>query len=263
MRDFVRRHRLPAFWAMAIALSWAYWIPVAMTGGEMSHFPGLMGPLVAGFVVTAMADGRNGSWDLARRMVRWRVPGRWYAAALVPGAVGAVAVAGQALVGEWPAWRELSSMPGLPEVGWVGTFGMVLVVNGFGEEVGWRGVAWPELRRRRSIGRAAMLLAVPWAIWHVPVFWIDSGLRGFDLWLVPGWLGGLAAGAVVLGWLVERADGSLLVVAIFHAFLNMASATPATEGIPAIAASVVVIGWAVWILRRTVERDVSEIPASG
>jgi uncharacterized protein len=95
------------------------------------------------------------------------------------------------------------------------------------------------------------------------VFWIDSGLRGFDLWLAPGWLGGLAAGAVVIGWLVERADGSLLLVAIFRAFLNMASATPATEGIPAIAASVVVIGWAVWILRRTVERDVNELPASG
>lgn len=46
------------------------------------------------------------------------------------------------------------------------------------------------------------------------------------------------AGAVVLGWLYERARSSLLVVAVFHTVLNVASAIPATEGIPAAATTV-------------------------
>ncbi|HXV71356.1 MAG TPA: hypothetical protein VEB69_08145 [Acidimicrobiia bacterium] len=58
------------------------------------------------------------------------------------------------------------------------------------------------------------------------------------------------AGSVVLGWLYERARSSLLIVALFHTFLNVASTTPATEGLPAAITSAVVIVWAVLILRR-------------
>jgi hypothetical protein len=59
----------------------------------------------------------------------------------------------------------------------------------------------------------------------------------------------MAAGAVVLGWLYEQAHSSILVVALFHACLNMASATRGTEGLVAAVVSIVVIGWAVVILR--------------
>jgi membrane protease YdiL (CAAX protease family) len=61
----------------------------------------------------------------------------------------------------------------------------------------------------------------------------------------------MAAGAVVLGWLYEQAHASILVVALFHACLNMASATRGTEGVVASVVSMVVIGWAVVILART------------
>lgn len=74
-------------------------------------------------------------------------------------------------------------------------------------------------------------------------------MRGFELLVVPGWLLGLAAGAVVLGWLYERARSSLLLVALFHTLLNMASATRGTEGIPAGVVSGMVILWAIAILR--------------
>jgi membrane protease YdiL (CAAX protease family) len=127
---------------------------------------------------------------------------------------------------------------------------MVLVVNGFGEEVGWRGVAWPRLRERHTIAGAALLLTVPWAIWHLPAFWLATGLADLPLAAVPGWLVGLGAGAVVLGWLYERARCSILIVALFHASLNMASATDGTAGLPAAVVTAAVIFAAVAILRR-------------
>lgn len=70
---------------------------------------------------------------------------------------------------------------------------------GSGPACCWRGDAWPELRRRHSLAGAAGLLAVPWAAWHLPTFWIDSGLGGFSVLLMPGFFLGIAAGAVVLG----------------------------------------------------------------
>jgi membrane protease YdiL (CAAX protease family) len=254
----IRRHPLGAYFFLAYLFSWSYWVPLALAGGHRSHFPGLLGPMLAALVVSAAVTGRAGTDDLLRRMLRWRVPVRWYAAALVPPAAAAVALAvTSALAGGSPSLDRLARMPGLPVAGWFTVFVLVFLVNGYGEETGWRGFAWPRLRERHGLAGAALMLSVPWALWHLPTFWLDTGLRGFPPLMIPGFLLGMAAGAVVLGWLFEHAHGSVLVVALFHATLNMASATEATEDV-APAASAVVIAWAVLILRaeqrRTTDR---------
>ncbi|MGH2655524.1 MAG: hypothetical protein ACRDIZ_02285 [Actinomycetota bacterium] len=92
---------------------------------------------------------------------------------------------------------------------------------------------------------------------------LDTGLAELDLFVIPGWLAGLAAGAVVLGWLYERAESSLLLVALFHGFLNMSSATVATEGIPAAVVSMLVILWAIALLRREASHPRSTDAPSG
>ncbi len=246
----VRRHPLASYFLLAYLFSWGYWIPVALAGGHPSHFPGLLGPMLAALLVTATAQGRAGLRDLLARMGRWRVPLRWYAAAAVPAMTELLCLGGLLLVGrELPSLARLSTMPGLPTAGWVGVLALAFVINGYGEETGWRGFAWPRLRERHGLGGAAVLLAVPWAVWHIPTFWLDTGMRGFPLLMLPGFFIGMVAGAVVLGWLYERARSSVLIVALFHAFLNMASATTGTEGFVAAAVTTVVIVWAVAILR--------------
>ncbi len=248
----VRRHPLAAFYAVTFLVSWGYWIPVAVSGGGISHFPGLLGPMVAAFVVSAILDGSRGVRELTGRMLRWRVPLRWYMVALLP-LVGAVLALGALwlIEGSLPTFEELSTMSGLPSFGWFAVLVMVLLINGYGEEVGWRGFAWPRLRQRHSMSRAALFLAIPWAVWHLPTFWIDTGLRGFEVAVIPGWLVGLVAGAVVLGWLYEQSGSSLLIVALFHASLNMASATTGTEGVPAIGVSIMIIAASIVILRHS------------
>lgn len=245
------RHPLIVFFALAYLFSWSYWVPVAVAGGGLSHFPGLLGPMVAAFVTWAIVDGRRGLRDLLARMFRWRVSLRWYAAAVTPAVTGLVGLGMVALFGHgFPPLHDLSSVPGLPALGWWAVAALMLVINGYGEETGWRGFAWSRLRERHSLGGAAIALTVPWAIWHVPLFWIDSGMRGMEPWVIPGWLFGLAAGAVVLGWLYERARFSILIPALFHSFLNMASSTAATGGLVAGLVSALIIVWAIIILRR-------------
>jgi membrane protease YdiL (CAAX protease family) len=260
----VRRHPLAAYFLLAYTFSWSYWLPVALTGGHLSHFPGLLGPMLSALLVTGIVQGRTGLRELLSRMGRWRVPLRWYALAAAPAAAGLLALCGLWLAGgDLPSPTQLSTMPGLPTIGWVGVLLLALAVNGYGEETGWRGFAWPRLRERHGLGGAALLLAVPWAVWHIPTFWLDTGMRGFPLLLLPGFLVGMAAGAVVLGWLYERARCSVLVVALFHALLNMASATKGTEGLVAAAVSTVVIVWAVAILRVEGRRGGSQGTGAG
>jgi hypothetical protein len=62
----IRRHRLAAYYAGALALTWAAWAPLVLgrivvrPGGWPSHAPGLLGPALAALFVTAVADGRDG-----------------------------------------------------------------------------------------------------------------------------------------------------------------------------------------------------------
>ncbi|MDP9234953.1 MAG: hypothetical protein M3P01_10455, partial [Actinomycetota bacterium] len=69
----VRRHPTEAFFCLAFSFSWGYWIPVALTGGRLSHFPGLLGPMLAAFVVTTLTKGGAGMKELWARMICWRV----------------------------------------------------------------------------------------------------------------------------------------------------------------------------------------------
>ena len=62
--------------------------------------------------------------------------------------------------------------------------------------------------------------------------------------LDPGWLHGPASGAVCLGWLYER-SGSVLVVALTHTCVNLASGSAEGEG----AVSAAVIAAAAGLLR--------------
>ncbi len=217
---------------------------MALAGGTASHFPGLLGPLVAAVVVAAATGGLP-----ALRRLRGRLGApRWWALALSPLFVGAVAVAISRATGDGPSLGTLADMPGLPAWSGPGVFLVVFLVGGVGEEAGWRGLAWARLRRGCGLRDAALALTVPWAFWHLPLFWIDSGLASMPLHVAPGWLLVLASGAVVLGWLYERSS-SILVVALAHTAVNMASGTRGGEGLVAAAVSPAVIAAAVAVLR--------------
>jgi hypothetical protein len=53
----VRRHPLGAFYLLTFALSWGYWVPDALAGGHVSHFPGLLGPAIAAIAITGLTRG--------------------------------------------------------------------------------------------------------------------------------------------------------------------------------------------------------------
>ena len=247
---WIRRHPLGAFYALTFLLSWGYWVPDAASGGHISHTPGLMGPMLAAFAVTGAVDGRAGLRDLVARMARWRVPVRWYLAAAAPllVAIGAAAIVALG-PGGFPSLAKWARMDGFPALGLLGTFALILVVNAFGEETGWRGFALPRFRRRHAKLEASFLLSIPWMLWHIPTFFLDTGYRGFSPLMIPGFALGIFAGAVVLTWLYEGARSSILIVALWHAFLNVGSATKAGEGAVQVAVTLSVIVWSLLIAR--------------
>lgn len=218
---------------VAFAWSWTWWFAALAVGGPATtHVPGLLGPAVAALVADRLVRPDRRVPELWRRLRRVRVPGRWVLVSLAPLVVGAIGVAIVAALGQAPSLSGFGRFAGLPATHPLLLALLVLALNGYGEEVGWRGLLWPALRRRWSMAVTAWLVAGVWALWHAPTFLLDTGLGDLTLVAVPGWLLGLAAGSLVLGWLTERSD-SLLPPVLFHTALNLASATDATAGLPA------------------------------
>src|SRR5207253_1896484 len=107
----------------AYVISWGWTFPfvagdVVKKGvGWPTILPALLGPALAAFAVTAVVWDRAGVRDLLARMVRWRMPWRWWAATLSPLGFLAVALAVAAAIGKLPRGSDFGRYSGLPVIG--------------------------------------------------------------------------------------------------------------------------------------------------
>jgi len=236
VRAVAVRYPVASFVVLAFVVSWAAWGPlladrqgwVRWSASTYLHLLGGLGPLVAAVVITGLGRGWDGLGVLWSQATAWRGRGRWLAlATLGPLALflGAVVVA-RLVGGQWPALDRFgasSEYPALPIVAyWLAN----LVFYGFGEEVGWRGYLQPTLEQRRPVLRAAAILSVVWALWHLPLFGITAGYRQLPAVGFIGFYFSLLVAALVFAWLWHRSGYSLLVVAVFHAVFDIATTTP-------------------------------------
>jgi membrane protease YdiL (CAAX protease family) len=235
------RPGLAIFFGMAFSLSWLLVGLIALVWGRNALPPAavasmfILGPLLAAFGASASAEGWIGVRGLLSQWVRWRVAPRWYAIALgVPALiVVASAMLFLALGGSAP--------PALPRSIWLAVPLMLIafVIGGLLEETGWRGYALPQLQPRIGALWASVILGVIHACWHLPLFFIPGA--GFDTIAFPVYLVITIALSLLLTWVYNSTDRSLLLVSIAHASVNVwmanlwgraVAALPSTAGGP-------------------------------
>ncbi|WP_201849628.1 CPBP family intramembrane glutamic endopeptidase [Myceligenerans indicum] len=251
---------LGTYVVLALAFSWAWWIPMAVTGqvsragqGWPTHLIGLTGPALAAIVVTALADGGPGLAGLWRRAVRLRVQARWWVLVGATLALSGLGFVVGRLDGTPVPLGDLTLYSGAPAAQGL-TLLLVacylLVVNGYGEELGWRGFLAHHLLPRFGRLGTATLVWVAWALWHAPLFLVVQNFRDFGPAGTVGWLVGLWFGSYFLTWLYESAGYSVLVVAAWHVAYNIDTATEATAGLTAAVVSTLVMAAVVLLLVR-------------
>jgi CAAX protease family protein len=194
----------------------------------------ILGVGLAAFVVTGAVDGWAGARDLARRTLRWRVPVRWYLIALfaVPVAATLVAIAvygGEVLdrpSGGWP--RGLAAFAAF--------FVLQLILFQLAEEIGWTGFLQHRLQDRFGAITLSALVALPWAVWHLPDFFAEEGWTVATLTVAPLFLifefVSLFFARVLIVWLYDRTSQSIFLVAVFHASFNATISKLAIDSFP-------------------------------
>lgn len=225
------RHPLTSFFVMAFGFSWLVEAPVVLsetgTGLLPYTLPPLVitlliagatftGPTVAAFIMTGATEGRPGVGRLLRRYVQWRVGLRWYLFVLL--AIPAIEVLGAIVVpGALASYQPLTLAMVL---GYPLAFATTFVLGGpLGEEPGWRGFALPRLQGMRGPLVGTLILGVLWALWHLPLFWsgvwTPPTLANILMFIVM-----ITALTVIMTWVFNNVNGSLLITMLMHASFN-------------------------------------------
>jgi uncharacterized protein len=92
-----------------------------------------------------------------------------------------------------------------------------LYTGGINEESGWRGFALPHLQARYPVIVSALIVWFFWAAWHIPY---DIGNQVPVAWMLENRILWNLVVSIIMAWLYNRTNGSILAPALFHAAMN-------------------------------------------
>jgi membrane protease YdiL (CAAX protease family) len=203
--------------------------------------------------LTGLVYGSAGFRDLLTRMTRWRVGARWYAIALLTAPLLFIAVS---LALSLISPEFLPGILATSDKAALVLFGIAygLIGGGFLEELGWTGFAIPRMRLRHGIVGTGLIVGVLWGAYHFSVmFWMSSAYSGalpLAILLPVQMFAWLPAYRVLMVWVYDRTEGSLLVAMLMHASLSasMLILQPlAIAGVPLLT-YILVFGAALWVV---------------
>jgi uncharacterized protein len=239
---FIKRYPVATYYALAFVFSWGGFLLVIGGPGGIPGTPEqferllpfaipvmIVGPGVAGLLLTGLVDGTVGLRELLSRLLKWRVAARWYALALLAAPLVFAAVH-LALSRVSPVFLPgILTASNTASVLLSGLAGGIMV--GLLEELGWTGFAVPRLLSRHSVLTTGLIAGVLWGAWHLLAhdFWagdISSGGLPLALFVTVNGFGFLAgqlpAYRVLMVWVYDR-TGSLFVATLMHASLTVST----------------------------------------
>jgi uncharacterized protein len=168
----------------------------------------ILGPAIAGIVLTSVTSGRAGLRDFRSRLMKWRLDKRWYIAAVLIPPLGILFTLFTLIT-----FKSDDFTPGFFLTGFL--FG---IPAGILEEIGWMGFAFPKMQLQFGSFKAAVLLGIIWGFWHFPVidFLGTATPHGNYFWQFFGaFIAVLAAIRVIIVWIYSH-TGSILLCQFMH-----------------------------------------------
>jgi len=222
------------FFGLAIGLSWLFWIPLALLGGEPMRFPyvilmilGGLGPAMAEIILIFSAGSKRQKRDYWHRVLDVRrIRLGWCAVIfLIFPVLNALATLLSVLTGgPQPTFETAARLLANP----LSIIPYVLFLFVFGplpEELGWSGYALDGLQSKRSALTASLIIGLVWAVWHLPLFFMEGTFQseqiGFATPAFWWYILPTLPISILDTWIYNNANRSTLSAVLLHFMVNL------------------------------------------
>jgi membrane protease YdiL (CAAX protease family) len=228
---------------LAYGWAWMCWIPVALSGQDYQASPwlfavvfaGIAGPGLAGILLARLEASRGGSRDYWQRALDFRRirPG-WIVFMLLlwPSLQLFANTLSRLLGGQVPASELVDQISARPVI--LPVVVLLYFLQAAIEDLGWRGYMLEKLLHSWSPLKAALLVGVFHAFWHLPLFWVAGTNQikmgiGLDFWL---FVVQAIAFSVYASWCYVDNRHSTLAAVLMHTIGNLCNDIFALMGSP-------------------------------
>jgi hypothetical protein len=172
-----------------------------------------LAPIGAALLLTFKENGWDGAKELLGRSFDhkrvaykiWYVPTLFLLPLLFILALGVAVLVGQ------PLMAALFPVVALPVVF------LLFFIGSLGEEVGWMGYAFEPMQDKWNAFKAALVLGLIWALWHIPLYIFLIA----DPVLIAAQVLSVIAMRFLLVWLFNNTGKSVFVTILFHTVYNV------------------------------------------
>lgn len=230
MNAIIKKYPVISYFALTFFLTWGGMaLVIGLDGfpissekidelGPLVYMTMLVGPSVAGLLLTAIVDGGQGLREVGLRLRKWRVEVRWYLIALLTAPLIALVILSflSLFSSEFSPGIFHEDNPSVLALGWF--IGGLMIA--FFEELGWTGFAIPRMRKSTGLVATGLIVGFVWGVWHFLPFWEEDSftktlpfallLARLLVWLPPY--------RILMVWVYDRTT-SLFVIILMHASL--------------------------------------------
>ncbi len=234
MKSYIHKHPVLTYFFFTYVITWTCWITVILliepyiASPELAPITlliflemlvkiGVFGPGIAGLILTLTLYGKNGLRDFVSRIFKWKVNPIFYLFALfIPIVIYMIPLSIELMLGEsFP-----TTIAGYGLVGFIFHYLNRLLLGNYEEEIGWRGFAQHHLQKTYSPIKMSLFIGLPHALWHIPMFLIESGsidLLDFLIYTIR-----VVIFTFLATWLYSKTQ-SVLLTALLHVTVNESS----------------------------------------
>lgn len=262
IRQSIARHPIAAFLLMLYPISWILFVPALIGKSGLGIIPvdipsqvsillvTVFGLTAVAFLVTRIADGKEGTRALRRHYYQFRAAPQWYLAAVF-GPPLVLLVAGLVLHGTVVLGPIGSNLAKIPTT-YLFQVALIAVLISVWEEGAWMAFMTARLQKRIGPVWASVVVAPCFGFIHFPLLLINGGIgtgrpQGSQILLVAFFLliGYSVQVRILITWLFNSTGGSLPVVALFHASMDTTAGAALATFFPAVDGGYLYIGFAV------------------